>query len=97
MVRAQLAIWQDEIRTQSWVGYVPAAEGYAVVTICRALHALETGGQTSKEGAAAWAAERFPEWAEFIRDALAKHRADPAGPRAATIRFVDFAAETARR
>jgi Aminoglycoside adenylyltransferase, C-terminal domain/Nucleotidyltransferase domain len=95
VVAAQLAAWQKEIRAAAWVGYVPAAEGYAVVSICRALYALETGGQTTKEAAAAWAAERFPEWAGFIRDALAKHRADPAGPRAATIRFVDFAVETA--
>lgn len=96
VVTAQLAIWQEEIRDAPWAGYVPAAEGYAVVTICRALHALETGGRTSKEGAAAWAAERFPEWADFVREALARHRADPVGPRAAMIRFVDFAVETAR-
>lgn len=96
IVAEQLAAWQDEIRAAPWVGYVPAAEGYAVVTICRALYTLETGGQTTKEGAAAWAAARFPEWGAFVRDALASHRADPSGRREATVRFVDFAVETAR-
>jgi hypothetical protein len=95
VVSAQLAIWQDEVR-EPWPGYVPAARGYAVVTICRALYALETGGQTTKEAAAAWAAGRFPEWAEFVRESLADHRADPSGPHAATIRFADFAVEAAR-
>ena len=66
VVMAQLAAWQDEIR-EPRLAYVPAAQGYAVVTICRALYALETGGQTTKEAAAAWGAGRFPQWADFDR------------------------------
>jgi hypothetical protein len=90
-VRAQLEAWPAYARRHE-LAYVPAAQGYAVVTVCRALYALETGEQATKEAAADWAAARYPEWGEFISDALAAHRADLAGPHARTIAFVDFAA-----
>ena len=77
------------------LAYVPAAQGYAVVTVCRALYALETGEQTTKEEAAAWAAERFPERADEIRAALAAHRADLGAAHARTVEFVDFAVREA--
>jgi hypothetical protein len=89
-VQAQLQAWPEYAR-RTELAYVPAAQGYAVVTVCRALYALETGEQTTKDAAAEWAAARYPEWAEFIVDALAAHRADLAGPHARTIAFVDFA------
>jgi len=71
--------WRSVCRqgeTIFWVAYVPAHQGYIVVTICRALYALSTGEQTSKEEAVAWAAERFPAWSDFVNDALAQYRAD---------------------
>ena len=71
-------------------------QGYTVVTVCRALHALETGEQATKEAAAERAAARYPEWAAFIGEALAAHRADLAGPHARTIAFVDFATGESR-
>ena len=89
-VREQLQAWPEHARRPE-LAYVPAAQGYTVVTVCRALHALETGEQTTKEAAAEWAAARYPEWAAFIAEALAVHRADLAGPHARTIAFVDFA------
>ena len=95
-VAAQLAAWREAVRAP-WIGYVPAQQGYIVVTICRALYGLETGELTSKEAAAAWAANEFPEWSSFIHHALAAHRADPREPHAATVRFVDFAVEAARQ
>ena len=68
-----------------------------MVTICRALYALSTGDQTSKEEAAAWAAERFPDWADFVNDALAQYRADLTEQHLATVAFVDYAASEPRR
>ena len=55
-VANQLCQWKEIVRTPS-VAYVPAQQGYIVVTLCRALYTLATGKQTSKEAAVAWAAE----------------------------------------
>jgi hypothetical protein len=82
---------QEAVRAPS-VAYVPAQQGYIVATLCRALYALETGEQTSKEAAVAWAAERFPEWGSFVNDSLARYRADVSEAHQAVIRFTDFAA-----
>ena len=93
-VRAQMRAWPEHVRSPV-LAYVPAAQGYAVVTVCRALYALETGEQTTKEEAAAWAAARFPERADEIRAALAAHRADLGAAHARTVEFVDFAVREA--
>lgn len=87
---ALLQGWATEVRAP-WVAYVPAHQGYVVVTVCRALHLLETGRQATKEDAAAWAAERYPARAAFIHSALRHYRADVRGPHEETIRFVDDA------
>jgi hypothetical protein len=92
----QLETWTKDVRAH-WVAYVPAHQGYIVVTICRALYALSTGEQTSKEEAVAWAAERFPDWSGFVKDALAQYRADLTEQHLATVAFVDYAASEARR
>jgi len=89
-IEAQLEAWARDARAPH-VAYVPAHHGYIVVTLCRALYGLETGEQTTKENAVAWAAERFPEHAEFVRNALAQYRADPAPEHEAVIRFADEA------
>lgn len=89
-VATHLQTWATQVR-EPWVAYVPAHQGYVVVTVCRALHLLETGKQTTKEDAAAWAAERYPEWATLIDNALRRYRADVHGPHEETIRFVDDA------
>ena len=70
-----LVYWTTAVREPA-VAYVPAHRGYVVVTLCRALYGLATGEQATKEEAASWAAERFPDWAPFIREALAMYRAD---------------------
>ena len=95
-VEFQLEAWTEDVRAP-WVAYVPAHQGYIVVTICRALHTLSTGEQTSKEEAVAWAAERFPAWSDFVNDALAQYRADLTEQHMATVAFVDYAASEARR
>ena len=95
-VELQLEAWTKDVRAP-WVAYVPAHQGYIVVTICRALYTLSTGEQTSKEEAVAWAAERFPAWSDFVNDALAQYRADLTEQHMATVAFVDSAASEARR
>ena len=67
-VEALLREWPSRVRAP-WVAYVPAHQGYVVMTLCRALYALATGEQTTKEEAAAWAAARYPEWSSFISEA----------------------------
>jgi hypothetical protein len=61
------------------------------MTLCRALYALAKGEQTTKENAAAWAAARYPEWANFINEARAKYRADVRDAHEALISFTDHA------
>lgn len=95
-VAAVLPEWKDEVR-ERWVGHSRSYQGYIVLALCRALYGLDTGKQTTKEEAAAWAAERFPEWADFIDEALVWHRSDLSEPHATTIRFVDFAVGNAQR
>jgi len=95
-VEAQLSEWPGRVRAP-WVAYVPAHQGYVVLTLCRALHVLTTGEQTTKEAAAAWAAVNYPEWSAFITDALATYRADLHEPHQALIEFTDHAAAEAER
>ncbi len=95
-IEAQLEAWTHDVRAPE-VAYVPAHQGYIVVTLCRALYGLETGEQTTKENAVAWAAERYPERADFVRDALARYRADLTPDHEAVIRFADEALAEARR
>ncbi len=91
-----LAYWTTAVRAPS-VAYVPAHQGYIVVTLCRALYGLATGEQATKEEAAHWAAAQFPDWAPFIEEALAKYRADVTVAHQTTIRFVDYAVDEAAR
>lgn len=100
-VVAQLDGCGEEVR-KPWVPQSKPYQGYLVVTMCRGLYGLSEGRQTTKEQSASWAAERFPQWAAFIRDALARHRSefcegsDNAAPYPETVRFVDFALQNAR-
>ena len=45
-------------------------QSYAVLTLCRALYTVAHKQQVSKKDAAEWAASQFPEWADFIREAI---------------------------
>ena len=89
-VEALLREWPNRVRAP-WVAYVPAHQGYVVMTLCRALYALATGEQTTKEEAAAWAAARYPEWSSFINEARARYRADVHDSHRALISFTDHA------
>lgn len=56
-----------------WVEHLETTKshGYAVLTLCRTLYTVTHREHVSKARAAAWAAERHPEWGDLIRDALA--------------------------
>jgi hypothetical protein len=89
-VEVLLRGWSSRVRAP-WVAYVPAHQGYVVMTICRALYSLATGEQTTKEEAAAWAAARYPEWSSFISEAQQRYRADVRDAHRALISFTDHA------
>jgi aminoglycoside adenylyltransferase-like protein len=91
----QIERWQNEVR-ERWIAHSRSYQGYILLAVCRALYGLETGGTTTKEGAATWAETRFPEWADFIADALVWHRSDLTEPHATTVRFVDHVARLAQ-
>jgi predicted nucleotidyltransferase len=93
-VEALLSEWPRRVRAP-WVAYVPAHQGYVVMTLCRALYALATGEQTTKEEAAAWAAARYPEWSGYINEARATYRADVHDQHDALISFTDHAVSEA--
>jgi predicted nucleotidyltransferase len=89
-VEVLLREWSSKVRAP-WVAYVPAHQGYVVMTICRALYSLATGEQTTKGEAAAWAAARYPEWSSFISEAEKRYRADVRDSHDALISFTDHA------
>ncbi|MEX2238745.1 MAG: aminoglycoside adenylyltransferase domain-containing protein [Dehalococcoidia bacterium] len=74
-------------------------QGYAVLTMCRAFYAHELGAQASKKRAAAWAAERLPEWAGLIQSAMAwreewrNREVDPQATLPEVVKFVDSVAK----
>lgn len=45
-------------------------QGYAILTMCRALYTVVNGEQASKLKAADWAMQRLPGWAPQIKEAL---------------------------
>jgi hypothetical protein len=67
----------DEVR-RSLAGFTtripddapPGWQAYAILTMCRGLHAIRFGERLSKREAAAWAQQEFPHWADLIRRAL---------------------------
>jgi hypothetical protein len=91
-VHAQLQEWRRYVREPT-LAYVPAARGYAIVTLCRALHALATGERGSKEQAVEWTAARYPQWARIAREGLAQHRADVGAAHRELVAFVDAAVD----
>ncbi len=70
-----------------------------MLTACRGLYTVREGEQASKIAAARWAAGRYPDWSEVIRDALEwrqrsraeRERAEGAGALRGEIEFVRFA------
>lgn len=46
------------------------AQGYAILTLCRAFYAVKNGEQLSKKQAAEWVKKELPEWSYLISNAL---------------------------
>jgi Predicted nucleotidyltransferases len=64
-------------------------QAYAVLTMCRALHTLETGGMASKPQAAHWARQRLPDrWHGLIDRAGAWKADDGVDDLAATLDLI---------
>jgi hypothetical protein len=82
--------WRERIHTVT----NQRGESYAILTTCRALYTHHTGEHVSKQRAAAWVAERHPEWSDLIAMALERRTsADDDGPVetfADTVRFVEM-------
>lgn len=94
-IRDYVAYWQteiDHVKTRR-------DQSYAILSLCRAYYTIRHGQQVSKQHAAAWAKEQFPQWADLIDQATtwrldkAYHNADTAGTQPITKRFVTFMAE----
>ncbi len=66
-VKSQALEWRDWI---SHTKYSRSYQGYAILTMCRALYACKTGKQPSKINAALWAMKELPELTEQIQAAL---------------------------
>jgi hypothetical protein len=98
--------FQQAVREQvgEWKSYLyemtrRKSLAYAVLTMCRALHAYVAGEQVCKQAAATWAAATYPQWGPLITDAWATRVAAEDeevghGPLfAETLRFVEFTGE----
>jgi hypothetical protein len=65
------ADWIPNLTNEEWLRY-RHRQAFAVLTMCRALHTLDSGKLTSKPEAAAWAvANIHPEWHAQVERALA--------------------------
>jgi hypothetical protein len=94
-VREQVGEWRTYVYEMSR----RKSQAYAILTMCRALHAYVKGEQVSKREAADWAAGYFPEWEPLIHNAWSWRIApsdegvDHAATFAETVRFVHFAGD----
>jgi hypothetical protein len=67
--------WQPMLTDGGFLRQGAGYQGFAVMTMCRALHTLATGQVSSKGEAVAWALENLPEeWHDLIRAAGAWRR-----------------------
>ena len=61
--------WQKKLEDIAW--FRPRDyQGYAVLTLCRALYTLHKGELCSKPCAAAWAQQMYPHWKPIIERSL---------------------------
>ena len=92
-----------KIHAKGWVEYVKDTENsrpsqaYAILTLCRALYAINNTEQVSKKKAASWVIEKYPEWSNLINEALKwrenyrdeENNGEETYPE--TVKFVNFA------
>ncbi len=65
-VREHALAWPTWVKDANHLG----AQAYAILTLCRALYTVTTGGHLSKQAAAEWAMDALPQWAPLIQNAL---------------------------
>jgi hypothetical protein len=98
-VREQVGEWRTYIYNQ----WRRKSQAYAILTMCRALHAYVNGEQVSKQQAARWAIGYLPQWETLIRNALAWREApsdegvDHAATFPETVRFVEYVGDVMGR
>ncbi|MFB7109717.1 aminoglycoside adenylyltransferase domain-containing protein [Streptomyces sp. NPDC056291] len=94
---------RDFVADHAWLGYdVAWSQRYAVTTLCRILHTLETG-RASKRAALLWAADHLDlRWSGLIRQVLDDRRLgldfnDPPRPGSVerTVAFAEYVKATA--
>lgn len=89
--------WRPSLETPRWL-ITRRYQSFAILTMCRALAALESGSLLSKPQAAAWAtATLAPQWASLVERAMA-WRHDPAEDEVGlqeTLAFLRYAVERA--
>lgn len=88
--------WREYVKnTKDSRGY----QGYAILTLCRALYTVTNGEHISKKQASIWAEKELPEWASLIQNAAAWREAkvkqgekdiDPSLTYPETEKFVNF-------
>lgn len=95
-VKKQVKEWKDYVVTTK---SSRSSQGYAILTLCRALYVCFNRKQASKKEAAQWAIKELPEYADQIKKALqwrVDYRAktiDAEETYAETVKFVRFVAE----
>lgn len=83
--------WFPMLENPSWLAeHGSVYHAYAVVSLCRALHALRHGTIVSKPVAARWAQERHPEWKGLIALALRSQHGEHPGFLEAALDFLRF-------
>jgi hypothetical protein len=76
-VLTEVAAWAHEPHAGNPSGMSRWKQPYVVLTLCRALHTIETGTVSSKREAGEWAKRTLdPEWRDLIQQAL-DDRPDP--------------------
>jgi predicted nucleotidyltransferase len=92
-VRDYFKRWPEQVRQAITRG----EQAYVVLTLARNLYAQVNGEQISKPGGAAWARDRYPQWAGLLERALqwrqeARHDStEDSQSHKEVIRFTDFA------
>ena len=100
----QLRLAVRQLLDEKWRGLVdrqdyfqrPVAQSFAVLTMCRALHTINTGETASKPVAAKWCRTTLDNrWVGLIDAALAWRKCDPAGDVSLTREFICYALKKA--
>ncbi|MFA5932866.1 MAG: aminoglycoside adenylyltransferase domain-containing protein [Microgenomates group bacterium] len=65
-VKSHTSSWSEWVKDMHTKG----AQGYAILTLCRAYYAVKNGEQVSKKQAAQWTIEQLPQWSSLIKEAL---------------------------